>query len=43
VDVFVERLGVVIEPVVILFVGGIVGVLAVAMFLPLIKMSSAIR
>ncbi len=43
VDVFVERLGVVIEPVVILFVGGIVGILAVAMFLPLIKMSSAIR
>ncbi len=43
VDVFVGRLGVVIEPAILLFVGGIIGILAVAMFLPLIRMSAAIR
>ena len=43
VAVFVERLGVIIEPMILLIIGGIVGVLAVGMFLPLIRMSSAIH
>lgn len=43
VDVFVDRLGVLIEPAILLFVGGLIGILAVAMFLPLIRMSSVIK
>ena len=43
VDTFVARLGTLIEPVILLVVGGIVGVLVVAMFLPIFKLSSAIH
>lgn len=43
VDTFVARLGTLIEPIVLLFVGGIVGVIVIAMFLPIFRLSSAIH
>jgi len=43
VDATVERLATLIEPLLIVCVGGIVGVLVVAMFLPIFGLSSAIK
>lgn len=43
VDVFAGRLGEIIGPLVIVFVGGVIGVLVVAMFLPIFNLGSAIR
>lgn len=43
VDIFITRLAVVIEPVILIFVGGIVGILVAAMFLPIFSLGSAIR
>jgi type IV pilus assembly protein PilC len=43
VDVFATRIGVLIEPIVMIFVGGIIGVIAVSLFLPIIKLSSVIK
>lgn len=42
-DVFIARLGVLVEPVLILFVGGVIFIMAIAMFLPLVNMSTAIH
>jgi type IV pilus assembly protein PilC len=43
VDVFISRLGTLIEPLVLVTVGAIVGVMVVAMFLPMFNLSTAIR
>ncbi len=43
VDVFLSRLSTLIEPFVMLFVGGIIGLLVVAMFLPIMSMSTSIK
>ena len=43
VDVFAARVGVLIEPLVMLFVGGIIGIIAVSMFLPMFRLSSAVK
>ena len=43
VNVFVARLGEIVGPLVIIFVGGIIGVLVIAMFLPIFNLSSAIK
>ncbi len=43
VEVFVNRLSTLIEPAIMLIVGSVVGVLVVAMFLPILNLSSAIR
>ncbi len=43
IDIFVSRLSVMIEPLIVLVVGGIVGVLIIAMFLPIISLSSVIK
>ena len=42
VDVFAGRVGILIEPFIMVFVGGIIGVIAVSLFLPIIKLSSAV-
>ncbi len=42
VDVFATRIGIIIEPIVMVFVGGIIGVIAMSLFLPIIKLSSSI-
>ena len=42
-EVFATRIGVLIEPMVMLFVGGIVGVIVVAMFMPILNLSKVIR
>ena len=41
VDLFATRIGVLIEPLVMLIVGGVIGLIAVSIFLPIIKLSSA--
>ncbi len=43
VDVFVERLSTLIEPVMVILVGGMVGVMVISMFLPIISLSTAIH
>lgn len=43
VDLFVARLGEVVGPLVIVIVGGIIGALVIAMFLPIFNLGSAIR
>lgn len=43
VDVYVSRLSTLIEPLVMVFVGSIIGVLVVAMFMPILNLSSAIH
>ncbi len=43
VDVFVNRLSTVLEPLILVVMGGIVGVLVIAMFLPIFRLSSVIR
>lgn len=43
VDTFVARLGELIAPIILLFVGGVIGTLVVAMFLPIFNLGSAIR
>ncbi len=43
VDVFMARLSVMIEPLILIFVGIIVGVIVIAMFLPILSLSSAIK
>lgn len=43
IDIFVGRLSVMIEPIIVLVVGGIVGLLVVAMFLPIISLSQVIH
>ena len=42
VDIFASRIGVLIEPLVMVLVGGIIGTIAVAIFMPIIKLSSAV-
>ena len=43
VGVFVSRLSVLIEPIILVVVGGIVGVIVVAMFLPIFSLSSIVK
>ena len=43
VALFSERIGTLIEPVVMLFVGGVIGLIAVSLFLPIIKLTSAVK
>ena len=43
VDAFVSRLSLLIEPVILVVVGSVVGVLVVAMFLPVLRMSTLVR
>lgn len=43
VDLFSSRVSVLIEPFIMVFVGGTIGVIAVSLFLPIIKLSTAIR
>ena len=43
VDVFVSRLGTLIEPVILILVGGFVGFLVVAIFLPIFSLSTVIK
>ena len=43
VDIFVSRLGTLIEPIILVVVGGFVGVLVVAMFLPIFTLSSVVK
>ena len=43
VDVFISRLSTIIEPIVMVIVGGVVGVLVVAMFLPIMSLSQTIH
>jgi type IV pilus assembly protein PilC len=43
VDVFVSRLGTLIEPAILVIIGGIVGVLVIAMFLPIFNLGSVIN
>ena len=43
VEVFTNRLGSLIEPIVILIMGGIVLVLALAMFLPILTLTTSVR
>jgi type IV pilus assembly protein PilC len=43
VDVYVSRLSTLIEPLVMVFVGSIIGILVVAMFMPILNLSSAIH
>lgn len=43
VDVFLERLNTLIEPVVLVLVGGLVGILVVSMFLPIFTLSNVIK
>jgi type II secretory pathway component PulF len=43
VEIFVARLSVLIEPIVLVLVGGIVGVIVVAMFLPIFQISSIVK
>ncbi len=43
VDVFIGRVGILIEPIVMILVGGIIGVIAVSLFLPIIRISSVVR
>lgn len=42
-DVFVARLGTLIEPVILVVVGGLVGVLVIAMFMPIFSLSAVIK
>ncbi len=42
VDVFATRIGIIIEPIVMVLVGGIIGVIALSLFMPIIKLSSAV-
>ncbi len=42
VDIFASRIGVLIEPIVMILVGGIIGTIAVAIFMPIIKLSSVV-
>ncbi len=42
VDVFSTRIGIMIEPFIMVFVGGIIGVIAMSLFLPIIKLSTAV-
>ncbi len=43
VDIFVSRLGTLIEPVILILVGGFVGFLVVAIFLPIFSLSTVIK
>ncbi|MBI3315510.1 MAG: type II secretion system F family protein [Candidatus Omnitrophica bacterium] len=43
VDVFATRLGTLVEPVILIVVGGIIGFLLVAMFMPIFSISQAIK
>lgn len=43
VDVFVSRLGTLVEPVILIFVGAFVGFLVVAIFLPIFSLSTVIK
>lgn len=43
VDVFATRIGVLIEPIIMILVGGVIGVIAVSLFLPIIKLSTVIK
>jgi len=43
VDVFASRISVLIEPLVMILVGGVIGVIGVSIFMPIIKLTSAIR
>jgi type IV pilus assembly protein PilC len=42
VDVFATRIGIIIEPIVMVLVGGIIGVIAMSLFMPIIKLTSAV-
>jgi type IV pilus assembly protein PilC len=42
-ELFAGRVGVLIEPIVMLLVGGIIGVIGVSMFLPILRISSAVK
>ena len=43
VDVFAARVGVLMEPLIMVIIGGVIGTIVVAMFLPIMKMSSAMH
>jgi len=43
VDIFATRIGVLIEPIVMIVVGGIIGTIAVAIFMPIIRLSSVVN
>ena len=43
VDVFATRVGVLIEPVVMVLVGGLIGVIVIAMFMPILRISSVVH
>ncbi len=43
VAIFAERIGILIEPIVMILVGGVIGLIAVSLFMPIIKLSSVIK
>jgi type IV pilus assembly protein PilC len=43
VDLFATRIGVLIEPLVMILVGGTIGLIAVSIFMPIIKLSSVVK
>ncbi len=43
VDVFATRIGILIEPIIMILVGGVIGVIAVSLFLPIIKLSTVVK
>ncbi len=43
VDTFISRLSVLIEPLILIFIGGIIGTIVIAMFLPIINIGQVIR
>jgi type IV pilus assembly protein PilC len=43
VEIFASRISVLIEPVVMILVGGVIGVIGVSIFMPIIKLTSAIH
>jgi type IV pilus assembly protein PilC len=43
VDVFATRIGVLIEPMVMILVGGTIGLIAVSIFMPIVKLSTVVK
>ncbi len=43
VDIFASRVGVLIEPIIMVLVGGLIGVIVIAMFMPILKISSVVH
>lgn len=43
VDIFAGRVGILIEPIIMVTVGGVIGVIAVSLFMPIIKLSTVVH